>query len=177
MISKQTRWLLSGMVLAGLMIVSPLIVQANENLETKVKTAVHEHKHVKVEVKGQDVILRGHVNTQAEKQKLESQVHGVPGVAHVRDEVTVEHNKAEHSKADAVEDYIEDADISAKVKTKILATKGLDSLDIHVKTDDGVVTLSGKVKKVAEIELAGKVAHEVKGVKKVVNMLSVAAKK
>lgn len=172
MISKQTKWIVSGMVLAGLMIFSPLIVEATDcNLETKIKEAVREHKDVKIEVKGQDVTLRGSVNTHAEKQKLESQVRGVPGVAHVRNKVEVE-----QSKIDAVEDYVEDSNITAKIKAKILATKGLDSLDIHVKTEQGIVTLSGKADNAAEIELAGKVAREVKGVKKVVNTLSIAGK-
>lgn len=178
---KQTGRLFSGILLAGL-VFSPLIVEANDtkgksdsgasqNLEAKVKEALHEHKHVTFEIKGQDVILRGHVNTQNEKNILEDQIRGVPGITYVRDEV-----KVEHSKMDAAEDYVEDAEITTKLKTKIFSTKGLDSLDIHVKTVQGIVTLSGTVKNTAEIDLAEKVSREVKGVKGVVNKLSTSAK-
>lgn len=141
---------------------------ASQTLEAKVKEALREHKHVKTEVTGGDVVLRGHVETLNEKKMLESQVRGVPGVKYVRDEV-----KVEQGKLDAAEDYVEDSALTTKVKAKILATKGLDSLDIHVKTEQGVVTLSGKVKNADEIGLAEKVACETKGVKKVVNNLSV----
>lgn len=169
-------------VLAGLMVFSPLIVEANDvkgksdsgasqNLEAKVKEALHEHKHVTFEVKGQDVVLRGHVNTQNEKNILEEQIRKVPGVVYVRDEV-----KIERRKMDTAEDYVEDAEITTKVKAKIFATKGLESLDIHVKTDKQIVTLSGKVKKSDEIKLAEKVAREIKGVNGVINKLSVSGK-
>lgn len=68
--------------------------------------------------------------------------------------------------------YIDDAGITTKVKTKFLAEKGLDSLDIKVVTVDGTVTLIGEVDKAEQIALAKKAALEVKGVREVKNELT-----
>lgn len=81
--------------------------------------------------------------------------------------------KSGQSKMDAIEDSVEDSALTAKLKAKILATKELESLDIHVKTEEGVVTLSGKVESAEDIKLAEKVVREAKGVKGVKNNLSV----
>lgn len=177
--NKRTLGLFSLIVFAGMLLSNPLNVLAgdakgtsgsgdSQTLEAKVKEALREHKDVKIEVKDEDVILRGYVNTRNEKNIVESQVRGVPGVKYVRDEVKIGQNKV-----DAIEDSVEDATITTKLKAKILATKGLDFLDIHVETEQGVVTLSGKVKNAAQVELAGKVAHETEDVKGVMNKLSV----
>lgn len=172
---KLSGKLLAMAVAVGLMMFSPLTAVANDaqgkcdqTLEANVKQALRAFEDVKAEVKGGDVILKGYVPTQSEKTKLENQIRQVPGVKYVRDEV-----KIGQSTLDAIEDSVEDSAVTAKVKAKILVTKSLESLDIHVKTEQGVVTLSGKVEKAEDIALAGKVAHEVKGVKKVVNKLSV----
>lgn len=69
-------------------------------------------------------------------------------------------------------DYAGDAVLTGKIKTRFLAEKGLDSLDISVENQDGVVTLSGAVNNEAQISLAEKVAKEESGVKKVVNKLT-----
>lgn len=73
--------------------------------------------------------------------------------------------------ASATGEAIEDSSITTAVKTKILMTKGLDSLDISVETQRGVVYLTGMVNKPAQILLAGKTAAEVNGVQRVVNNL------
>lgn len=172
---KLTGRILGIAFVAGLMMFVPMIVEANDtkeksvqSLEAKVKEAVREFEDVTIEVKGKDVTLKGYVNTQDEKTKLESQVRQVPGIAYVRDEV-----KIGQSRIDAIEDSIEDSAITTKLKAKILATKGLESFDIHVKTTQGAVTLSGKVNSAEDIKLAEKVVRETKGVKKVINTLSV----
>lgn len=69
-------------------------------------------------------------------------------------------------------DYLDDATVTAAVKGKFLGEKGIDSLDISVKTTEGVVTLSGKVENPAQIGLAEQAAKEVKGVRQVNNMLN-----
>lgn len=68
---------------------------------------------------------------------------------------------------------LDDTSITTAVKAKILATKGLDSLDISVTTRDHVVYLTGMVESQAQVTLAEQVAAEVKGVTQVVNKLSV----
>lgn len=73
----------------------------------------------------------------------------------------------------SVGEYVGDAAVTAKVKSKFLAQKGLDSLDIKVVTVDGIVTLMGNVDTTAQAALAEKTAREVEGVIKVDNKLTV----
>ena len=73
----------------------------------------------------------------------------------------------------AVVEYLEDAAATAEIKAKILAQKGLESFDISVETTDGIATLTGQVDNTAQVALAEKAAREAKGVKGVVNKLTV----
>ncbi|WP_428312467.1 BON domain-containing protein [Hydrocarboniphaga sp.] len=76
---------------------------------------------------------------------------------------------------DAAGQATKDTAITAKVKTKLAAQKGLSALDIHVETKDGVVTLSGSVDNKAQVELAEQVVAKTKGVKSVTNTLEAKA--
>lgn len=54
--------------------------------------------------------------------------------------------------------------ITTKVKTELMATKGIPSTDISVTTTNGNVTLSGVVDTKAQVQKAVAVAQAVKGV-------------
>lgn len=73
----------------------------------------------------------------------------------------------------AVGGYMDDSAITTAIKSKFLAQKGLDSLDLRVETENGVVTLRGQVTNSAQQNLAVKIARETDGVRKVVNKISV----
>jgi hypothetical protein len=75
--------------------------------------------------------------------------------------------------ASSVKSYVGDSAITTAVKAKFLAQKGLDSLDLKVKTDKGIVTLRGQVHTPAQAKLAEKTAYEVDGVRGVTNKISV----
>lgn len=66
-----------------------------------------------------------------------------------------------------VPDKAADAWITTKVKSEFGTTKGISATDISVSTSDGVVSLSGTVSSAAEKTSAERVAHGVKGVKRV----------
>jgi hyperosmotically inducible protein len=68
---------------------------------------------------------------------------------------------------------IDDATITTKVKTAVLAEPGLKALQIEVDTKNGVVTLAGTVDTPALKERAQQVAQAVNGVKSVDNNLAV----
>lgn len=72
---------------------------------------------------------------------------------------------------DAIE-YLDDAMLTAKIKSLFLAEKGLDSMDIGVENNDGVVTLTGMVDTQRQIHVAEQIALKQKGVKSVVNKLT-----
>ena len=75
--------------------------------------------------------------------------------------------------ADKAKAYASDTAITTELKTKFLAEKDLDSLDIKVTTEKGVVTLRGQVVKASQAGLAEKIARNTKGVRSVQNKISV----
>lgn len=60
-----------------------------------------------------------------------------------------------------------DAWITTKVKSELAATKGVKSMDVTVRTTDGVVTLIGVLPSKTAVEKAVAAAKSVKGVKSV----------
>ena len=66
-------------------------------------------------------------------------------------------------------EYIDDATITTKVKAGLLKDQELKSFDIHVKTDKGVVILSGLVDNRVQKTDATRVAKSISNVKDVVN--------
>lgn len=71
-----------------------------------------------------------------------------------------------------VGDEIDDSVVTTKVKAALLNDTGLDSLAIKVETRKGEVQLSGFVDSQNQMDRAIAVAQEVKGVKSVVNKMS-----
>jgi len=68
-----------------------------------------------------------------------------------------------------------DAWITTKVKSDLLATKGVSGTDVMVDTKGGVVTLTGNVATQAEADKAKEVASGIKGVTRVNSQLTVGA--
>ncbi len=89
-----------------------------------------------------------------------------------RNKVTMDRIEQKEDKQ-SVGEYLDDAGVTAKVKSKFIGQKGLDSLDIKVVTVDGTVTLMGDVDNPAQIGLAESVAKDVDGVRNVNNKLVV----
>ncbi len=70
-------------------------------------------------------------------------------------------------------EYIDDATLTAKVKTALLGDPAVKSLQINVKTFRGRVQLAGFVNSQAEIDRAVAIAGSIQGVVSVDNALSV----
>ena len=68
---------------------------------------------------------------------------------------------------------IDDASITALVKTTLLYHRSTSALNTKVKTKHGVVTLTGKAKKPSAKELATKFVSDVYGVKSVKNQMTI----
>jgi len=62
---------------------------------------------------------------------------------------------------------VSDAWITTKVKTELGTTKGVKSMDVTVKTVDGVVTLTGVLATRTDVRKAVAAARSVKGVRDV----------
>jgi osmotically-inducible protein OsmY len=69
--------------------------------------------------------------------------------------------------------YVDDATITATVKTRFVEDKTVDAAAVTVETLNGVVQLSGFAKSAAERNQAEQIARGVKGVKGVQNNLTV----
>ncbi|HEX2651582.1 MAG TPA: BON domain-containing protein [Burkholderiales bacterium] len=74
-----------------------------------------------------------------------------------------------HEKSSMVDDTL----ITTKVKSALLAEKGIDSGKISVETEKGKVMLSGDVKSPDQRQRAEGIARKVTGVKEVDNKLEV----
>jgi hyperosmotically inducible protein len=68
---------------------------------------------------------------------------------------------------------LNDANITAKVKTQLAGDPAINALFVNVDTSGGQVTLTGKVALAEQKAQAEKVARGVDGVKDVVNQLQV----
>ena len=75
--------------------------------------------------------------------------------------------------AQKVSDFVSDAGLTAKIKSKMALDEVVRARSIDVSTTDGVVTLAGTVRSVAERDQALRLARDTKGIKQVVDRLSV----
>lgn len=116
---------------------------------------------VNVETTKGMVSLRGKVATDAEKKAAEEIARGIEGVQGVRNELQVVPGSAKK----VVE--AKDDDITKQVKNRFKADPKLKSLD--VRTDNGVVTLQGKLPSILDSARASQKAREIPGVRSVRN--------
>ena len=68
---------------------------------------------------------------------------------------------------------LKDTEITTKVKAKFVEDKAVSALDIHVKTVNGVVNLTGNAKNKEESAKAAEIARGTEGVKSVKNNIKV----
>jgi len=76
-------------------------------------------------------------------------------------------------KKESTGEYIDDAAITAKIKSRILEEPKLKSLQIEVKTFKGVVQLSGFVDTAQSVTRAGEIAGSIAGIRELKNDLVV----
>lgn len=117
---------------------------------------------IDVDTTKRTVILSGSVDTEASKALAGRIARNTSGVRTVQNNLKVDANL----KRDA-STVVEDAWITARVKSSLLYSKYVDGLDIDVDTAEGKVSLKGSVSTAAEKALAIELASNVKGVKRV----------
>ena len=116
---------------------------------------------VNVETKSRMVSLRGKVETAAEKQAAEEIARGIEGVQGVKNELQVVPGSAKK----LVD--VKDDEITQQVKNRFEKDQKLKTLD--VRTDNGVVTLQGRLPNITDSARASQMAREVPGVRAVRN--------
>jgi osmotically-inducible protein OsmY len=148
---------------------------------TKVKTTLLFHRSVsgiktEIDVKDGIVTLRGEADNQAQKELTTEYAMDIEGVKDVKNEMTVAKTSKEIKETKETRttgDKIDDASITALVKTTLLYHRSTSGLHTKVETKNGVVTLSGKAKNAAERDLATKLAKDVNGVEDVNNKMTI----
>jgi osmotically-inducible protein OsmY len=148
--------------------------QSDGWITMKVKTALAYHKHVsathtEVATVGGVVTLKGEVDTDAQKELTTEYAGDVQGVKQVDNQQTVTGGKPHRT----VGAKIDDASITAQIKTSLLFHRSTQAVATKVKTRNGVVTLRGEAKNAAEKGLVGKLAEDTQGVKRVDNRMSI----
>ena len=123
-----------------------------------------------VEVKDGVVLLRGAAESQAQKELTAEYARDVDGVREVRNEMSVTEPPRRGRTAG---EKIDDASVTSLVKMTLLYHRSSSALHTEVRTRRGVVTLTGKAGSVAQLNLAGRLARNVHGVKEVRNRMSV----
>jgi len=126
-----------------------------------------------VTLKDGNVTLRGEAASDAQKELTTEYAKDVDGVKSVKNEMTVATAPAKPD--ERVGQKIDDASITAQVKTSLLAHHSTSVLNTKVSTTEGVVTVGGIAKNDAEKALVTKLVTDINGVQSVVNNMTIAA--
>jgi osmotically-inducible protein OsmY len=145
-------------------------------ISMKVKLALLFHSNVSasgttVYVKNGVVTLQGEAPSLAEKELTSEYAKDVEHVRKVKNDMTVAGTPAPPNST--VGDKIDDASITAEVKSTLLTHRSTSALRTKVETTDGVVTVSGAAKNNAEKSLVTRLVTDVNGVTGVVNNMTI----
>lgn len=153
---------------------------AAENADTwigrKVKMALLFHRNVNaskttVEVKDGIVTLKGEASSAAQKELTTEYAKDIEGVKELKNEMTVA-STPELAERTAGE-KMDDASITAQVKTALLTHRSTSSIKTKVETKLGEVTLTGIAKNAAEKSLVTKLVADIQGVSSVKNEMTI----
>lgn len=146
-------------------------------IRAKVRSVLALHRKVsgsftQVDIKDGVITLRGEASSEAQRDLATEYAEDVNGVILVTNVMTVV--KMPAKAVVAAPETIDDASITAHVRVALLLHHSTSSVNTKVTTDDGVVTVSGIAKNIAEKTLVNKLADDVIGVKSVVNNMTIA---
>jgi len=142
----------------------------------KVKSALLFHRNVRatktdVNVKDGIVTLTGEASSEAQKELSTEYAKDIDNVKEVKNEMTVAKTPA--APGETLGEKMDDASITAQVKSSLMTHRSTSALKTKVVTTDGVVTLSGIAKNAAEKSLVTKLVTDVNGVGSVINNMTI----
>jgi hyperosmotically inducible protein len=143
----------------ALKIRSELLVKANVSATS-----------TKVDVKDGMVTLTGTVQNVAQKDLTEAYVKDIDNVRAVKNELVVQAPVPGDATASEV---VDDASITSEVKYALLSHRSTSAVSTKVTTNDAVVSITGVADSDAEKALVTKLAQDTRGVKSVVNNMTV----
>lgn len=125
---------------------------------------------INTDVKDGVAHLEGEVGTDAQREMAAELAMTVDGVKSVMNDLQVTGDA--ETLGERLAEGIDDAALTARVKSRLLASENTSGLQIDVDTTESVVTLSGEVDSDTERELAGLIAANTPGVSSVRNELN-----
>jgi osmotically-inducible protein OsmY len=143
---------------------------------TKVKTTLLFHRHVSatgttVYVKDGVVTLQGEASSLAQKDLTTEYVKDLDNVKEVKNDMTIAMTPPVPDSTPG--DKIDDASITAQVKSSLLTHRSTSAIRTKIETADGVVTVSGVAKNAAEKTLVTKLVADINGVTSVNNNMTI----
>ena len=133
---------------------------------------------INVVVENDKATLTGIVDEKINKELAHQIALGVPGIASVDNNIEVKTDYAGKSRTDnerSFGDIVDDASVTAAVKSKLLWNTYTDGMDIKVETYNGEVTLTGTADSETAKVMANMLATDTRGVRSVNNQLTIAA--
>jgi len=187
-VSEESHKALAQETVAGL----PGVTRVDNQLATKAEAAAENadiwigrkvnltllfHRNVNagktvIEVKNGIVTLKGEASSTAQKELTTEYANDIEGVKTVNNEMTVA-KTPEPTERTAAE-KVDDASITAQVKTALSNHRSTSSVKTKVETREGEVTLTGIAKNAAEKALVSKLVDNIQGVVRVKNEMTVA---
>jgi hyperosmotically inducible protein len=122
---------------------------------------------LKVETRKGEVMLSGFVDNQTQIDHAVAVARSVPGVLAIDNKVSLK------GAPTSIGTKVDDAVITTRVKTLLMADEGVKSADIAVVTRNGEVRLSGFVNNQGQIDRALAISGGVEGVTKVNDDMSI----
>ncbi|PTU74426.1 BON domain-containing protein [Pseudomonas mangrovi] len=148
--------------------------------EGSIWTAITLNRHlnpftIDVDVENGTAILSGSVESDIDRDLAEQVALGIDGIEKVDNRLKVDpatKPREAGSERDLAQ-RIEDATLTATIKSKLLWNSNTEGMDVNVDTRAGVVTLKGEARSAEAKELAGRLAANTDGVSDVNNLLSI----
>ncbi|HEX6834008.1 MAG TPA: BON domain-containing protein [Rudaea sp.] len=152
---------------------------SNARRETQILTGFSMNTHLHsydliVSVEGNRAVLTGAVESGVEKELAQHIAMDADGITSVDNRITVDSGPARMRAVGHERSFgekVEDATVTATVKSKLLWNSNTNGLDIHVDTGSGKVTLTGHTRNSSEKDLAARLAKDTDGVVAVDNRL------
>lgn len=150
-------------------------------LKAKIVTtfALSEHLNpfaIDVNVKSGVVTLTGMVQNDIASDLAEELAKGVDGVKKVNNKLDVSPEARQDAERGSFMHFVDDANITARVKSQLLLNPNTHGLNIHVKTKNGVVFLEGQLNSEIEADLTRQIVRNTKGVMDIEDKLTIAEK-
>ncbi|SDT15841.1 Osmotically-inducible protein OsmY, contains BON domain [Halopseudomonas xinjiangensis] len=132
--------------------------------------------NIDVDIEGDKAILSGTVDSEVDRELAAQVALEVDGINRVDNQLQVDQQAGRGEERDrGLGGRVDDATLTATIKSKLLWNRRTQGLDIQVDSDDGLVTLTGQVDSEETKELAERIAADTEQAREIRNQLNVNA--